>query len=229
MLGPGKLSASVGRVVLKRALHRRFLYRFRRGKVTWDCKEAAAVKKALRLAYRDAQLGRCIYCRRMLLQERRNASEHLEHFLDKSRADYARWAFTAVNIALACHACNIEKSRRDTLSQGVVLTAAYPLSAGDFRWLHPYVHDYHENIEIGFGWTYSVRAGAPNGVQAENLIREAKLNEIARIEARAEAVKDRLERLTILTHRAMRRSDRGLANLLVAESLRFQRAERFNY
>jgi len=217
-LGPGILGKNVTRIILRRKIFKRPIAKFHAAKLQWADKELAAVRLEIRLALRAQQDKRCIYCRRRLKIERRNACEDIEHFLDKSKPKYRNWTFCCVNLTLACHACNIQKSTRDL---GAALnppngSTRYACGTNLYSWLHPYFDDYHANIEIGKGWTYKVRANAPLPLKAEQMIRDLLLDDIKKIEADAEALKSEFVRLAILAIECLRRDKRKSAAIVLA-------------
>jgi hypothetical protein len=85
-----------------------------------------------------------------------------------------------VNLTLACHPCNLEKGIRDLRGGGTTAALGYPTGAAAYKWIHPYFDDFHQNIEVGTGWTYTVRATAPAPAQALQLIEDLKLVEVQR-------------------------------------------------
>lgn len=215
-LGPSSLSRnpSIIRSTLKRIDNKKIVNSYLLKNIEWDDKSLAPLKNLIRLNLRKEQQGRCIFCRRIILIERRNACEDIEHFLDKSKSEYRRWAFCFVNLALACHACNLEKGVRDLGSTQVKQSVGYVVGAGAYRWLHPYFDSYHDNIEILRGWTYSIKINAPAAAQARNMIDECKLANVQAIEASAEAIKKHIYRLTVLTGKAMNSNRNELAKRL---------------
>lgn len=231
MPGPSHLpvDCNINRVLLRRKEYRSLLKEFFDGKIKWDHSSLSILKKKLRLNLRVQQDGRCIYCRRLILIERRNVYEDIEHFLDKSKSYYRRWAFTYLNLSLACHACNIQKSNRDLGNQDHRNSVRYLSGVGIYSWLHPYFDDYHANLKVGKGWTYTLRLGAPAAVQANSMINECKLDEVQTIEAYSDAIKKRILRLTVLTFKANQRKRYALANRLIEESIRYQEEQWYNF
>lgn len=230
-LGPARLSVglNLNRMILRRKGNRPLLKSFFVKKIDWSHASLSTLKRRLRTNLRMEQEGRCIYCRRIILIERRNVYEDIEHFLDKSKTQYRRWAFTYLNLALACHACNLEKSTRDLGATGSQTSANYLAGAGIYRWLHPYFDDYHANIEISKGWIYTVRQGAPAASQAARMITECKLDQVETIEAYGEAIKKRIFRLTVLSGKACKQNRPALAERLIAESIRYQEEQWYNH
>lgn len=219
-LGPGILDKNIIRTILRRKIFKLPIAKFHAEKLEWSHKDLAAVRSAVRLALREQQDKRCIYCRRRLKIERRNAYEDIEHFLDKSKPKYRKWAFCCVNLTLACHACNIQKS---TKNLGAALisplgSVQYACGPNLYSWLHPYFDDYHANIEIGAGWTYKIKAGAPSPLKAKQLIKDLLLDDIKKIEADAEALKAELARLNILAMECVTRKKMKSAQIVLSAS-----------
>ncbi|HBU6573793.1 hypothetical protein [Citrobacter amalonaticus] len=231
MLGPSHLPIknNINRMILRRKEYYLQLKKFFDGEIQWNHSSLSILKKKLRLNLRVQQDGRCIYCRRLILNERRNVYEDIEHFLDKSKDYYRRWAFTYINLSLACHACNIQKSNRDLGTQDHRNSASYPAGVGIYSWLHPYFDDYHANLIVGKGWTYSLRPNAPAAMQADRMINECKLDEVQTIEAYSEDIKKRILRLTVLAHKANKSQRYALSNRLLEESIRYQEEQWHNY
>ncbi|HDS1738530.1 hypothetical protein NPS49_09735 [Pseudomonas putida] len=177
--------------------------RFDSGELDWGNAAFAELKKSLRLSLRAQQEGRCIYCRRKILIERRNATEDIEHFLDKSKDKYKKWAFVAVNLALACHPCNMQKTTRDMGDDGVAVATELTETSGEYSWLHPYFDDYFENIEILDAWIYIVKKAAPRPARAKKMIQDCLLDQIKTIEADRAALLDRISRLQNMAMRCI--------------------------
>lgn len=229
MLGPGILQKKPLRKILRDSTFKKVLRRYRIKKLDWGDNKLAEVKRQLRIELRKQQGERCIYCRRRIKIERRNASEDIEHFLDKSRDKYRKWSFCCVNLSIACHACNLEKGTRD-LGNTLVApqgTISYARGQNLYQWIHPYFDDYHLHIEVGRGWTYKVKANAPYPVKAQQLIDDLKLIEVERIEAQAEAVKRELERLTDLAHKCLKKKKYRSAEIVIEASKQLQSESTF--
>lgn len=228
-LGPGTLKQGPIRSILKVHKFQGPLQRFVRGEIEWSHKDLASLKALVRVELRKQQEGRCIYCRRPLKVERRNAHEDLEHFLDKSREEYRKWAFCCVNLSLACHPCNMEKGIRD-LGKGLVPPAGtlyYECGPGRYDWIHPFFDDFHKHIEVGKGWTYKVTGTAPFATLAQKLIDDLKLIQVQQIEARAEEFKEEIRRLTALAMECIRRGRPKHASIVLAASTLLQDATTF--
>lgn len=210
--GPGTLSPT-HRYILKQ--HKSNISRYLIGAIEWDSKDLAVVKRQIRISLREQQEGRCVYCRRMILIERRNATEDLEHYLDKSKPKYRKWAFSPVNIALACHPCNLQKSTRDMGDARVSSSGSLTASAGEYRWIHPYFDDYFENIEILREWLYVVKAGAPSPSRARNMINDCELDKISTIEMRKSLLLRKINRLQIMALRCFYKNPERSRKLIV--------------
>lgn len=201
-LGPGKLQPT-HRKILRRKSHRILRKKYHGGKIEWADKALSALKGEIRVALREQQEGRCYFCRRTILIERKNAYESIEHYLDKSKAHYRKWAFSPVNLTTCCHACNFQKSTSDLGDHAVRASAALRSTAGSFKWLHPYFDDYHENIEILPGWVYKAIGGAPKEAEAKALIADCHLDKVQTIEAHRRAASNYRVRVIELATRAI--------------------------
>jgi uncharacterized protein (TIGR02646 family) len=222
MLGPDLLNSSQNQCIINNPEHSSALEKFSRGEIDWAHADLKSLKKQLRDSLREQQQHRCIFCRRLLICERRNAYEDIEHFLDKSKPKYKKWAFSCFNLALACHACNLEKSTRDMWVKGTPIPDDYDTSTGAYKWPHPCFDSYHSNITINKGWTYAVPHDAPQKQQAIKMIEECKLDQIETIEKNNQFIKDRIYRLTRLSIQAFKLKKHSLVEILLSESEKFQ-------
>lgn len=223
-LGPGRLDQSGIRSILRQPQFKKLIQQFKDGGIEWDDKILASLKLLIRLELRSQQDGRCIYCKRPLKIERRNAYEDIEHFLDKSKPRYRNWAFCCTNLTLACHACNLEKGMKN-LGIGLVTPGGvvrYRFGPGMFIWIHPFYDSYHDNIEVGRGWTYKVKANAPYPELAKKLVDDLKLVDIEEIERRAEETKNRVRELTVMAARCVKKRRIKSAEIVLAASLKLQ-------
>lgn len=191
-------------------------------KIKWKDNSLLSLKNEIRLSLRKQQEGRCIFCKRKILTDRRNACEDIEHYLDKSKNHYRKWAFSSLNLSIACHPCNMEKGTTDLAINSSAASINYPTGAGAFKWLHPYSDDYFANIDIGKGWTYTVKSNAPFPLKAQAMIDDCKLADIERIEAHAEEIKKTIERLTKMSGKALKRGKINLAQKLIDMSYNYQ-------
>lgn len=201
-LGPSKLNPT-HRIILRRKYNKLLQKKYHRGKIQWADKSLTGLKNELRIALRGQQNGRCYFCRRIILIERKNVYESIEHYLDKSKKHYRRWTFSPVNITVCCHACNFQKSTIDLGDNSIRISEALCSTSGSFRWLHPYFDNYHDNIEIKDGWVFSVKAGAPRAEQARALIADCQLDKIESIEARRSELSKYKMRVLAIVGRAL--------------------------
>lgn len=197
-LGPGRLHPT-HRNLIKR--HSGAIKKYVAGDLEWNSDDFTSLKKALRLSLRAQQQGRCIYCRRKVTVERRNAAEDIEHYLDKSKKKYRKWAFSPVNLAISCHPCNMQKSTKDMGDASIATATGLTDASGEYRWLHPYFDDYFENIEIVDAWLYIIKPNAPKANRARNMIRDCLLDQIQTIEAGKLALLSRIEKTNELALR----------------------------
>lgn len=218
-LGPNKLNHHILRKIIKQKKYKQAIKEYHANKIGWSHTNLNGLKKEIRCHLRKSQDQRCVFCRRTIKIERRNAYEDIEHFLDKSKSYYKKWSFTCVNLALACHACNMEKSTRDMGPSAMRTSLSYNRN---YSWLHPYYHDYHQNIKIQKGWIYSIEKNAPNQTEADNLITQCKLCEVERIESYAESIRKKIEDLTYEIFLAASDHNTELVTQLSEESLEYQ-------
>jgi len=157
-------------------------------------------KASIKTALREAQNGRCCYCRRMLSDV---MTTHLEHFVEQS---VHRWlTYEIQNLALSCPTCNSKKnasfsklgarlSRIASSKTGVRVKVkrapalVAPLAENDplptissaYRWVHPHFDNFSDHIDIKKGWifTWSSKKG-------QLTIKGMELNALAQIERRA--------------------------------------------
>lgn len=223
-LGPTALPHSVLRKIIHQKRFKRCLKKYFRKKITWSSPELSTLKDEIRSYLRAMQDNRCIFCRRRISQERRNSFEDIEHFLDKSKTKYYKWSFSCVNLALSCHACNLEKGQKDLL----------PINVQDYKnnhpfsWLHPYFDQYHDNISIDRGWVYSLKKNAPKYDEARQMIFECKLYLVKQTEAEKEVIKNKQEQYILEIQAANRNNDQALVNQLCQEMLNYTNEHRFS-
>lgn len=229
-LGPGKLQKGPIRSILKTPRFKIAADLFKTGAVDWSHASLKDLKTQIRLELRKQQGERCIYCRRPLIIERKNVCEDLEHFLDKSKPHFRKWAFCCVNISLSCHACNFQKSTKN-LGIGLVPpagTTLYLSGPGQYSWIHPFFDDFHEHVQVGKGWTYQVKAAtAPFPALAQAMITDLDLVKVATIEARAEQIKSEILRLTNLGMECLNRNRPRHAKIAMKASKALQEATTF--
>lgn len=189
------------RVVLNRKEYRDSIQKYLRGEIEWGHRSLSDVKKLTRDILREEQNEICPYCQRIIVVERRNTLEDIEHFLDKSRDYYRRHAFTATNLILSCHSCNMEKGTRD-LGDSSIRAARYLYPGlGRFRWPHPYYDDIAACVRKEPGPVYIVVDGSGREVEAENMIKDLKLNHLRNIESRHQVLTQRSRKITSILAR----------------------------
>lgn len=182
---------------------------------SWDSSAAvvANFKRAIKARLRDAQRGRCCYCRRLLSDD---IATHIEHFVEK--AQYAAFTFEIRNLALSCGTCNTQKNgtgrtltsilkrraeragvqhspRCSTLAVELAPGSALPDKPASYRWVHPHLDEYSANIQIMKGWIFAGKT--PKG---RRTVRGTNLNALSEIERRAlfERLATRGGRLSLL-------------------------------
>lgn len=201
-LGPSSLKLT-HRKVLNKKENKKLIKKYLKGNIAWSDKSLKPMKDLIRVILRADQDHRCIYCRRIIKAERRNVTEDIEHFLDKSKVYYKKWAFTALNLTLSCRPCNFVKSTKDLGDIPLRTALNIQTGVGRFKWLHPYFDDYHANIEIRRGWLYSVKSTAPNQLAAREMISSCELDKIEKVESIGELIKSRQSRIANLILKAI--------------------------
>ncbi|UTV27210.1 hypothetical protein [Photobacterium atrarenae] len=209
-LGPETLGNPLRRV-FKKNKHKKIIKKYHSKKLKWTDAKLKELKKDIRFSLRKAQDNRCIYCRRIIKNERRNAFEDIEHYLDKSKQKYKKWTFSPINLVLSCRTCNFIKSTKDLGGDTLLQTENIKDGIGGFKWIHPYFDNYHLNIKIDKGWVYSIPHGAPNSIGARNLITDCMLDDIQTLEAYSENKKKYEMRLTLVATKAVKKGKIDLA------------------
>jgi len=203
----------VARAVLKRKEYKNSISKYMSGEVDWSDKSLKLVKDTIRAILRVEQKDICPYCQRIIIPERRNVNEHIEHFLDKSKDKYKKFAFTASNLILACQGCNVEKGIRDLIGKGLP-APAYLTRQTHFLWPHPYFDDMSQCIQKLPGPVYSPIVGSGRETQSTRLIKELKLNDIQSIESRyGRLVARRTQLMRILRKLAIKNDERSRAKM----------------
>ncbi len=228
-LGPDSLEKESLRKIIKQKKYKKVLQEYAKKKIDWSHSSLFDLKKEIRLFLRNQQKERCIYCRRVIKPERKNTNEDIEHFLDKSKKHYRKWSFSCVNLSISCHACNFQKSTKDMGDSSIKTSSSLKYNSGFYKWIHPYFHSYHQNIEIHSGWIYSIKRNAPNPIQADNLIRECALDKVQTIEKNAEDIKETTYQITLEISEAIRNEDYALAKELTNKLENYQEESWFNY
>ncbi len=168
---------------------------------SWSSQLNNNAKELLQKELLRAQKWRCGYCRRKIANE--NGKRELDHILPKAASQvtvrsnsnatadrrrtngYPFFTFTIWNLVLTCKRCNTKKGTYDSRLNRVApvhSTHFYSLDPGEFEWIHPFLHQYSQHINIRENVVYEVCNGSANG---EAVIRECKLDEIAAVEVAA--------------------------------------------
>lgn len=169
---------------MKRKAFRKPIADYLAGSIKWNDPSLKPLKDLIRRVLKAEQGEICPYCQRLIVPERRNVSEHIEHYLDKSRAAYRKFAFTATNIVLSCHGCNVEKGTRDLVVQGKAKPVHFSQAESPFRWPHPYFDSMSDCVLKRNGPVYSVIPGSGREAEAEQMIVDLKLHTIRNSESR---------------------------------------------
>jgi len=191
--------------LLRYKIHKDRVTAFLSSNMDWKNKSLKPVRDALRQSLRTTQRQSCFYCRRLIATERRNMGEAIEHFLDKSKPYYRKWAFHPLNLVIACQPCNFVKSTKDLGDVNVQSAKYLQPNIGSFAWPHPYFDSYWENIKMSPGPVYSPIPGAPRHKQASAMIEDLELNSIANDDDRVQLVGKELQKLQNRLLKAARR------------------------
>lgn len=197
----------VAKYVLKRREHSASISKLLSGEVDWKDGSLKAMKDAVREVLRKEQEEVCPYCQRIIIPERRNLNEHIDHILDKSKAKYRKFSLTASNLVLACHGCNVEKGQKDLLPPGTPAPIHLVVGMLPFIWPHPYVDDMMRCVLKEPGPVYSPIPGSGKEVHAERMIIDLKLNETRNIESRHGKLIDRKIRILAILGKLARKND----------------------
>ncbi|MEZ0171144.1 hypothetical protein [Microvirga sp. TS319] len=173
----------VARRALKRKAFRKPIADYLARVVEWDHSALKPVKDLVRIFLRLEQDEICPYCQRLIIPERRNMTEHIEHYLDKSHAEYRKFGFTATNLVLACIGCNMTKTTRDLVVDGKAKPIHLTIAEAPFRWPHPYFDDITESLHKAPGPVYSAIPGSLRQAETEQMITDLKLDTLENAES----------------------------------------------
>lgn len=197
----------VARAALKRKEFKEPIANYLAGKIDWDHSSLKPTKKLVRMLLREEQREVCAYCQRLIIPERRNLTEHIEHFLDKSKAKYRKFAFNAANLVLACQGCNVEKGTRDLMAPGKPVPSHLCMATAPFLWPHPYFDDMKACVRKDIGPVYSAIAGSGRESEAKKLIKDLKLDDLRNIESRYGRLRERRDRILSILGRLAAKND----------------------
>ncbi|MFT9383084.1 MAG: hypothetical protein ABF553_00590 [Acetobacter orientalis] len=218
----------VSRYALKRKIFKNLIQQYMSGTIEWKDPLLKPLKDLIRSLQRHEQKEICPYCQRIIIPERRNVTEHIEHFLDKSRDGYKKFAFTASNLVLACQACNIEKGTKNLLPSGRAIPTYLRASETPFLWPHPYFDDILTCVKKDHGPVYSAVVGSPRQAEAQNMIIDLKLNDIQNKESRYYKLIFKRDRLMNIIIKIAERNMNGKRSGIRLESVK-QELFRVNY
>lgn len=173
----------VARRALKRKAFRKPIADYLAGAIEWDHSSLQPVKDLVRTLLRTEQDEICPYCQRLIIPERRNMTEHIEHYLDKSHAEYRKFGFTATNLVLACIGCNMTKTTKDLVVAGKAKPVHLTIAEAPFRWPHPYFDDMTDSLHKAPGPVYSAIPGSLRQVETQQMITDLKLDTLENAES----------------------------------------------
>ena len=213
----------VARSALKRVTFKTPIENYIAGSIDWSHSSLKPLKKLIRKLLRIEQGEVCPYCQRLIIPERRNVNEHIEHILDKSKPKYRKFAFNSNNIILSCHGCNVEKNTKDIFPSGRADPLYINRSLVPFLWPHPYFDDMSACIRKHPGPVYTVITGSGREAESRKLISDLKLNDVGNIESRYSKLVERQYRLAIILSKLIKvGGERSIARMrpLVLENER---------
>ncbi|WP_152542735.1 hypothetical protein [Erwinia mallotivora] len=204
----------VARYVINRKEFKEPIKNFLSGNISWSDNSLKQVKKIIRTLLRLEQKGICPYCQRLIIPERRNVGEHIEHFFDKSKKKYLKFAFSASNLVLSCQACNVVKSTKDMLPVGRQTLIYLREAESPFLWPHPYYDVMSDCIRKLPGPVYEPIVGSGREIESNRLIKDLELNEIKNLEMRHSTLAYRRDRLIDILGRLAEKDDlRSMARM----------------
>ncbi len=213
----------VARIALRRKAFKKPIKDYLAGDIEWNHSSLTQVKGLVRSLLRIEQDEICPYCQRLIIPERRNVTEHIEHFLDKSRPEYRKFGFNALNLLLACQGCNIEKGTRNLVDPAKPTPVYLTVAETPFLWPHPYFDDMTACVQKRPGPVYSPIEGSDREAEAARLIKDLKLNDIQNIERRHGQLSERMTRLVRILGRLARINDERSRLRMVSLNLALER------
>lgn len=129
----------------------------------WKKKSLAWARLEIKTSGLVSQVFRCAYCR-VLISDRLGMVE-IDHVISKDHVP--KFLYLRCNLVLTCKRCNNNKGNKNPTKYSLFnLTKRkrYPLDADKYNWVHPYLHDYDDHIEISEGYIFSAKSGSPNGL-----------------------------------------------------------------
>lgn len=134
------------------------------GKQTdWKKKTLAWARSEVKATGLVAQFYRCAYCR-IRISDGLGMVE-IDHIISKDHVP--GFSYLRCNLVLTCKRCNNRKGRLNpttlTLSQ-LSPRKRYVVDPRKYKWVHPYLHDYDEHVEISEGYVFSAKGGSPLGL-----------------------------------------------------------------
>lgn len=194
--------------ILRYKPYKALIANFLSSQMKWGDDELKPVRDAIRSSIRKSQAQSCYYCRRNIPLERRNVGEAIEHFLDKSKPHYRKWAFHPLNLVIACQPCNMVKSTKELGNNAVKVASFLQPLIGEFKWPHPYFDSYTENVQKSPGPIFSAVPGSPRQRQAAAMITDLKLDSLANLDDRVQFAASELQNLQARLLRVARRRGR---------------------
>ncbi|PPC69910.1 hypothetical protein C1Y42_16835 [Pantoea sp. ICBG 985] len=148
----------------------------------WNKKTLSKVRAKLRKSLLVSQGYRCAYCRRRILLE--TGMNEIDHIVWKNSVDTQKFSYHRVNLVATCKRCNNNKRDFNVLSIDTSQLNVYPLGPEDYVWIHPYIHNYSEHINISEGMFFSNEVDGSLSPKGAKVIEICKLDKLHTIEKR---------------------------------------------
>lgn len=164
--------------------------------LNWKAAVHRPAKDKLKTFLFAAQSSKCAYCRRDIKDE--DGHVEIDHILPKeskgkypntisnndkerrSTSGYPEFTFEPLNLVLTCKRYNNRKGTYDSRQdRSHPAPNSYPLNPSDFVWVHPYLHEYSQNITIYMDFIFIATGGSACGLA---VIVACKLDEISVVE-----------------------------------------------
>lgn len=169
----------------------------------WENTAHDVAKAKLKSALLVAQKGKCAYCRRYIRDETGHLEiDHIlpkapfgnplkwlsnENSMRKSTAGYPTFTFVPFNLTLSCKRCNNKKGTYDSrFDRSAPVKSIYNLDPQSYNWIHPYLDNYLDHINLIEGMIYQATNASEKGVR---VIEVCQLDKLAAVETLSAQVK----------------------------------------
>lgn len=113
----------------------------------WENSILGAIKRRIKLHYRNGNFEQCCYCKRDL-QDEFNMVIDIEHILPKANVMFSEYMFDIENLNISCKRCNmsIKKNRIDFIVDLYTIKPNYKVSE-KYHFIHPNFDNYFDHID----------------------------------------------------------------------------------